>query len=65
VIGRPVLHVATQSAGPGRLSTLLPPGSQPGSDLYLLVTAHVDGVESPSHFRSDGTETDRSQSTCQ
>ena len=61
----PFCNVATQSAGPGRLSTLLPPGSQPGSDFYLLVTAHVDGVESPSHFRSDGSETDRSQSTCQ
>ncbi len=61
----PFCNVATQSAGAGRLSTLLPPGSQPGSDFYLLVTAHVDGVESPSHFRSDGTETDRSQSTCQ
>jgi lysophospholipase L1-like esterase len=61
----PFCNVATQSAGPGRLSTLLPPGSQPGADFYLLVTAHVDGVESPSGFRSDGTEIDRSQSTCQ
>jgi hypothetical protein len=41
-----------------------PPESQPGMDTYLLVTAHVDDVESPTGFRSDGTEIDRSQSTC-
>jgi hypothetical protein len=49
---------------PGRLSITVPPGTVPSLDTYLLVTAHVDDVESPSGFRSDGTEIDRSQSTC-
>lgn len=60
----PLCDATTQSAGPGRLSITVPPGSVPGLDVYLLVTAHVDDVESPAGFRSDGTEIDRSQSTC-
>ena len=60
----PMCNAPTQSAGAGRLSITVPAGSVPGLDTYLLVTAHVDGVESPSGFRSDGTEIDRSQSTC-
>jgi len=60
----PLCAAATEIAGPGRLSITVPPGSQPGVDAYLLVTAHVDDVESPAGFRSDGTEIDRSQSTC-
>ncbi|HEV8337396.1 MAG TPA: GDSL-type esterase/lipase family protein [Candidatus Polarisedimenticolia bacterium] len=60
----PLCDAPVQSAGPGRLSILIPPSGQPGADLYLLVTAHVDDVESPSGFRSDGTEIDRSQSIC-
>jgi hypothetical protein len=60
----PMCDAPTQSAGTGRLSILVPPGSQPGVDPYILVTAHVDDVESPSGFRSDGTERDRSQSIC-
>ena len=60
----PLCDAPTQSAGPGRLSITIPPGSQPGLDTYLLVTAHVDDVESPAGFRSDGTEIDRSQSVC-
>ena len=60
----PLCDAPTQSAGTGRLSITVPSGSVPGLDTYLLVTAHVDGVESPSGFRSDGTEIDRSQSTC-
>jgi len=60
----PLCNAPTQAAGPGRLSVLVPPGSQPGADPYILVTAHVDDVESPSGYRSDGTERDRSQSIC-
>jgi lysophospholipase L1-like esterase len=60
----PLCNAPTQSAGTGRLSITVPSGSVPGLDTYLLITAHVNGVESPSGFRSDGTEIDRSQSTC-
>ena len=60
----PLCDAPTQSVGPGRLSITVPSGSVPGLDVYLLVTAHVDDVESPSGVRSDGTEIDRSQSTC-
>ena len=60
----PNCAAATEPAGPGRLSVTVPPGSQPGADAYLLVTAHVDDVESPAGHRSDGSEIDRSQSTC-
>ena len=60
----PVCDAPTQSAGPGRLSIQVPPGLQPGLDTYFLVTAHVDEIESPSGFRSDGSEIDRSQSIC-
>ena len=60
----PFCDAPTQSAGAGRLSITLPPGSVPGLNTYMLVTAHVDGVESPAGYRSDGAEIDRSQSTC-
>jgi len=60
----PLCDAPTQIAGAGRLSITVPNASVPGLDTYLLVTAHVDGVESPSGFRSDGTEIDRSQSSC-
>jgi hypothetical protein len=60
----PLCDAPTQSAGAGRLSITVPNASVPGLDTYLLVTAHVDDVESPAGFRSDGTEIDRSQSTC-
>jgi hypothetical protein len=60
----PLCNASTQSAGAGRLSITVPSGSVPGLDTYLLVTAHVDDVESPAGFRSDGIEIDRSQSTC-
>ena len=35
-----------------------------GAAAYFLVTAHVDGVESPAGFASGGAEIDRSRSTC-
>jgi lysophospholipase L1-like esterase len=60
----PLCNAPTQSAGPGRLSITVPPAMVPGLDAYFLVTAHVDDVESPSGFRSDGTEIDRAQSIC-
>ncbi|HMC82947.1 MAG TPA: GDSL-type esterase/lipase family protein [Candidatus Polarisedimenticolia bacterium] len=60
----PLCDAPTQSAGPGRLSITVPAAMVPGLDTYFLVTAHVDEVESPSGFRSDGTEIDRSQSIC-
>jgi len=60
----PICDASTEDAGGGRLSITVPPSGQPGMDIYLLVTAHLDDVESPSGFRSDGAEIDRSQSTC-
>jgi hypothetical protein len=55
---------ATQDAGGGRLKIVVPPGGQPAGDSYILVTAHVDDVESPAGTRSDDEEIDRSQSSC-
>jgi len=56
--------VPTQDAGGGRLKIVVPVASQPTDDAYVIVTAHVDDVESPAGTRSDATEIDRSQSTC-
>jgi lysophospholipase L1-like esterase len=60
----PVCAAATSSAGAGRLKIAVAPAAQPGVDVYVLVTAHVDDVESPAGARSDATEIDRSQSIC-
>lgn len=60
----PDCAATTQDAGGGRLEVVVPPAEQPSEDAYLLVTAHVDEVESPAGTRSDGSEIDRSQSTC-
>jgi lysophospholipase L1-like esterase len=60
----PVCAATTQDAGGGRLKIVVAPAAQPGVDSYLLVTSHVDGVESPTGTRSDATEIDRSQSVC-
>ncbi len=51
-------------AGGGRLKVVVAPTGQPVEDAYVLVTAHVDDVESPSGSRSGGAEIDRSQSIC-
>lgn len=51
-------------AGGGRLKILTPAAAQPAGAIYVLVTAHVDGVESPSGTARSGAEIDRSQSTC-
>jgi len=60
----PICDAATVDAGGGRLKMVVPPGSQPAGDSYVIVTAHVDDVESPAGMRSDDEERDRSQSTC-
>jgi hypothetical protein len=59
----PLCDGPVETAG-GRLEFVVPSNDQPPEDLYLLVTAHVGGVESPGGFRSDGVEIDRSQSIC-
>jgi lysophospholipase L1-like esterase len=60
----PFCDAPVAPAGPGRLSITVSPAQQPAEDGYLLVTAHVDDVESPAGHASDGTEIDRSQSIC-
>jgi hypothetical protein len=60
----PFCDVATAAAGPGRIETILGAASVPAGSVYLLVTAHMDGVESPAGYRSDGGEIDRSGSIC-
>jgi lysophospholipase L1-like esterase len=60
----PECAAATQDAGGGRLSIAVPAGQQPGVDAYVLVTAHVDAVESPAGTRTGPVEIDRSQSVC-
>jgi hypothetical protein len=54
----------TSDAGGGRLKASISAGQQPAGATYWLVTAHVDGVESPSATRTGGLELDRAQSTC-
>jgi lysophospholipase L1-like esterase len=60
----PLCDATTQSAGGSRLKIVVAPGQQPAVDTDVLVTAHVDDVESPSGYDSDATEIDRSQSIC-
>ncbi|MGD8376049.1 MAG: GDSL-type esterase/lipase family protein [Acidobacteriota bacterium] len=60
----PLCDATTLAAGPGRRRIEVPPGSWPAEGSYLLVTAHVEDVESPAGFRTDGVEIARSQSTC-
>ncbi len=60
----PLCGVTTADAGGGRRSIDLAAASLPGDDLYFLITAHVDDVESPAGMRSDGSEVDRAQSVC-
>ena len=50
--------------GGGRLEIAVAPAQLPGEDVYVLVTAHVDGVESPAGTRGGGLEIDRRQSVC-
>jgi lysophospholipase L1-like esterase len=60
----PQCAAPTADAGAGRLKIAVAPGQQPGEDAYVLITGHVDGVESPAGTRSGGTEVDRRQSVC-
>ena len=60
----PLCASPTQDAGNGRLKIVIPVEEQPADNAYILVTAHVDDVESPSGQRSDDQEIDRSQSIC-
>jgi hypothetical protein len=60
----PFCDAPTQAAGTGRLAVQVPPGDQPPDNVYLLVTAHVDDVESPAGHASGPVEIDRSQSVC-
>jgi lysophospholipase L1-like esterase len=55
---------ATGDAGEGRLTIDAAPAQQPTVAAYILVTAHVDDVESPAGQSSAGSEIDRSQSVC-
>jgi len=66
-IGAPAASLcaaSTAAAGQGRLEIAVPPGQWPGDDVYVLVTGHVDGVESPAGTASGGVEVDRRQSVC-
>ncbi|MDX1389094.1 MAG: GDSL-type esterase/lipase family protein, partial [Acidobacteriota bacterium] len=60
----PFCDAATQDAGAGRLKIVLPAAQAPADDSYVLVTAHVDDVESPAGEDSAAVEIDRSQSIC-
>jgi hypothetical protein len=60
----PRCAAAVTDAGGGRLVIAVPPGQQPGEDVYVLATGHVDGVESPAGAASGGAEIDRRQSVC-
>jgi hypothetical protein len=60
----PRCAATTADAGGGRLKIAAAPGALPGEDAYVLVTAHVDDVESPSGTRTGGIEIDRRQSIC-
>ena len=51
-------------AGGGRLKIVLAAAAQPGEDAYVLVTGHVDGVESPAGTASGPAEIERRQSVC-
>ena len=60
----PDCDAATVDVGGGRLRIDVVPGSQPSASAYFLISDHVADVESPTGFRSDAEEIDRSQSTC-
>lgn len=60
----PRCDAETSPAGEGRLKSTVPGPEVPAADSYILVTGHVDGVESPTGYATDGSERDRGQSTC-
>jgi lysophospholipase L1-like esterase len=59
----PFCDPVTQDLGGGRLAIHLSAPEQPAEAAYILVTAHVDDVESPAGY-SSAAEVDRSQSVC-
>jgi len=60
----PKCAAAVVDAGGGRLKIVLTAAAQPGEDAYVLITAHVDDVESPAGTVSGGAEIERRQSVC-
>lgn len=60
----PTCDATTAPADGGRLQVDRSPAAQAAGDVYFLVTAHVDDVESPAGRSGAGVETDRSQSVC-
>ena len=60
----PGCAATTVAVSGSRLKVAVPAWQQPGEDAYVLVTGHVDGVESPAGTMSGGTEIDRRQNTC-
>ena len=54
----------TTDAGGGRRRMAFAAAEQPAGNVYVLVTGHVDDVESPAGFSTSGVEIDRSQSIC-
>ncbi len=60
----PLCNALVEDAGGGRLKIVVQPFDEPSEDSYILVTAHVDDVESPSGHSSNNSEIDRSQSIC-
>jgi hypothetical protein len=60
----PLCAATTTDPGGGRLAIGVPASLQPGENAYVLVTAHVDGVESPSGVATGPVEIERRQSIC-
>ncbi len=60
----PWCNVASADIGGGRLQIALTAAQQPTEFAYILVTAHVDDVESPTGHSSAAVEIDRSRSIC-
>jgi lysophospholipase L1-like esterase len=60
----PACAASNADAGMGRRKITVAAAQLPGQDVYVLITAHVDEVESPSGTRSDTAEIDRRQSVC-
>ena len=60
----PWCDAAAADIGGGRLQIALAAAQQPTEFAYVLVTAHVDDVESPTGHSSAAVEIDRSRSIC-
>lgn len=60
----PMCQVGTSPVPGERLATTIPLAQVPSGLRYILITGRVNGVESPTGYRSSGAERDRSQNTC-